>query len=182
MGTGSDRTNIASEIRSLEDFNAQILLDPAYNLHSIVEVEMCVLIKNPLSAILNLSVRILFSSFPDLPPLSICTIPVCPASESCLAHPSLTGLGWDSLTLFKCTLMLPLASMVAVSPRSDTTLPRTRTVWLVKESRYLALTRGVASEVMGGRSVRERDGVIQRHGNFRMLSKCWGMHASKCCS
>ena len=44
--------------------------------------------------------------------------------------------------------MLPLASMVAVSPRSETTRPRMRTVWLVKESRYLALTRGVASEAM----------------------------------
>ena len=44
--------------------------------------------------------------------------------------------------------MLPLASMVAVSPRSDTTRPRMRTVWLVKDSRYFALTRGVASEAM----------------------------------
>ena len=52
------------------------------------------------------------------------------------------------LTLFKCTFMLPFASMVAVSPRNATTLPRMRTVWLVKESRYLALTRGVASEAM----------------------------------
>ncbi len=45
--------------------------------------------------------------------------------------------------------MVPFASMVAVSPRNDTTLPRMRTVWLVKESRYLALMRGVASEAMG---------------------------------
>lgn len=71
--------------------------------------------------------------------------------------------------------MLPLASMVAVSPRNDTTLPRTRMVWLVKESRYLALTRGVASEVMVVRPVREGDRVIQRDGNFDILSNCWGM-------
>lgn len=52
------------------------------------------------------------------------------------------------LTLFKCTLIVPLASMVAVSPRNETTLPSMRTVWLVKESRYFALIRGVASEAM----------------------------------
>ena len=38
--------------------------------------------------------------------------------------------------------------MVAVSPRSETTLPRTRTVWFIKESRYLALIRGVASDAI----------------------------------
>lgn len=79
-GAESDGTNIASKIRSLEHFDAQILLDSAHNLHSIVEVEMCVLITNPLSAALALSVRILFSSFPNIPLLSICTSPVCPAS------------------------------------------------------------------------------------------------------
>ena len=44
--------------------------------------------------------------------------------------------------------MVPFASIVAVSPRNETTLPRMRTVWLVKESRYLALIRGVASEAI----------------------------------
>lgn len=44
--------------------------------------------------------------------------------------------------------MVPLASMVAVSPRNETTLPSIRTVWLVKDSRYFALIRGVASEAM----------------------------------
>ncbi len=49
--------------------------------------------------------------------------------------------------------------MVAVSPRRETTLPRMRTIWLVNESRYLALIRGVASEAIvdgreeGGRLV-----------------------------
>ncbi len=49
--------------------------------------------------------------------------------------------------------------MVAVSPRRETTLPRMRTIWLVNESRYLALMRGVASEAIvdgseeGGRLV-----------------------------
>ena len=38
--------------------------------------------------------------------------------------------------------------MVAVSPRRETTLPRMRTVWLVNESRYLALIRGVASDAI----------------------------------
>ena len=53
-----------------------------------------------------------------------------------------------SHTRFRSTLMVPLASIVAVSPRNETTLPRMRTVWLVKESRYLALIRGVASEAI----------------------------------
>jgi len=53
--------------------------------------------------------------------------------------------------------MLPLASIVAVSPRRDITLPRMRTVWLVKESRYLALMRGVASfAIVEGRRGRGR--------------------------
>ena len=43
--------------------------------------------------------------------------------------------------------------MVAVSPRRETTLPRMRTIWLVNESRYLALTRGVASEAIVDGSV-----------------------------
>lgn len=53
--------------------------------------------------------------------------------------------------------MVPLASMVAVSPRKDATFPRMRTVWFVKESRYFALMRGVASDAMfeaQGRMVR----------------------------
>ena len=126
---------------------------------------------------LTLSVRRLFSSFPDIPPpFPSAQVPYAPPQLSCLSHLSLTGQGWDGFTLFKCTFMLPLASMVAVSPRNDTTLPRTRTVWLVKESRYLALTRGVASEVMGDGPVREReDRVIQRDGSFNTLSKCWKM-------
>lgn len=61
--------------------------------------------------------------------------------------------------------MLPLASIVAVSPRNDTTLPRMRTVWFVKESRYLALTRGVASEAMAeglrGEGNRERGEYVR---------------------
>ncbi len=44
--------------------------------------------------------------------------------------------------------MEPLASMVAVSPRKEETLPRMRTVWLLKGWRYLAFIRGVASEAM----------------------------------
>lgn len=46
--------------------------------------------------------------------------------------------------------MEPFASSMAVSPRNDTTLPRTRTVLLAKASRYLALIRGVASEAILG--------------------------------
>ena len=55
--------------------------------------------------------------------------------------------------------------MVAVSPRRETTLPRMRTIWLVNESRYLALMRGVASEAIiggwgkGGRLVGEVEEV-----------------------
>lgn len=55
---------------------------------------------------------------------------------------------WGRHTLFRCRFIEPLASMVAVSPRRETTLPRMRTVWLVNESRYLALMRGVASEAI----------------------------------
>jgi hypothetical protein len=51
-------------------------------------------------------------------------------------------------TRFRWMFTEPLASMVAVSPRREVTLPRRRTVWLVKESRYWALMRGVASEAM----------------------------------
>lgn len=82
MGTESDRTNIASKIRSLEDFNAQILLDPAHNLHSIVEMEMCVLIKDFLSVVLlSLCLFVDHSHpFPIFRLLSICTSPVCSAS------------------------------------------------------------------------------------------------------
>ena len=40
--------------------------------------------------------------------------------------------------------------MVAISPRRDVTRPRIRTVWLVKDSRYWALIRGVASEAIVG--------------------------------
>ena len=43
---------------------------------------------------------------------------------------------------------MPLASMVAVSPRRETAFPRIRTALFVNESRYLALMRGVASEAM----------------------------------
>lgn len=46
--------------------------------------------------------------------------------------------------------MDPFASTTADSPRSDTTLPRMRTVLLVKASRYFALIRGVASEAIFG--------------------------------
>lgn len=49
------------------------------------------------------------------------------------------------LTLFKWMLIEPLASSVAVSPRSETILPMMRTVWFVNWSRYWALMRGVAS-------------------------------------
>lgn len=51
-------------------------------------------------------------------------------------------------TLFKWTVTEPLASIVAVSPRREVTLPKIRTVWLAKESRYWALMRGVASETI----------------------------------
>lgn len=37
-----------------------------------------------------------------------------------------------NLTRLRWMVMDPFASIVAVSPRSDTTLPRMRTVWLVK--------------------------------------------------
>ena len=77
---------------------------------------------------------------------------VCPGSLVFALHLTVLGL----LTLFKCTVTLPFASMVAVSPRNDTTLPRMRTVWLVKEPRYLALTRGVASDMVSEWSSRER--------------------------
>lgn len=52
----------------------------------------------------------------------------------------------DARTRFRWMWIEPLASTVAVSPRRDTTLPRMRTVWFVKFSKYVALTRGVASE------------------------------------
>lgn len=55
--------------------------------------------------------------------------------------------------------MVPLASMVAVSPRKDTTFPRMRTVWFVKESRYFALMRGVASD-----AIFEAQGRMMRWG------------------
>lgn len=42
----------------------------------------------------------------------------------------------------------PFASIVAVSPRREVTLPRMRTVLLVKEERYWAFMRGVASDAM----------------------------------
>jgi hypothetical protein len=45
---------------------------------------------------------------------------------------------------------------MAVSPRRETTLPRMRTVWLVKAWRYFALMRGVASEAIYGGSRVER--------------------------
>jgi len=63
-----------------------------------------------------------------------------------------------SLTRFRWMFTEPLASRVAVSPRREVTFPRMRTVWLVKESRYWALIRGVASEAMVGR-VGWMDGV-----------------------
>lgn len=81
---------------------------------------------------------LIFAIFPSSPFF------MCPPSPT--FPPCLVGLG--QLTLFKCTFMLPFASIEAVSPRNDTTLPRMRTVWLMKESRYLALMRGVASEAM----------------------------------
>lgn len=56
--------------------------------------------------------------------------------------------GGGGHTRFKSTLIDPLASIVAVSPRRETTLPRMRTVWLVNESRYLAFMRGVASDAI----------------------------------
>ena len=77
---------------------------------------------------------------------------VCAGSLIFRIVSDLNGLG--PLTRFKYTFILPFASMVAVSPRNDTTLPRMRTVWLVKEPRYLALTRGVASDMVSG--LRER--------------------------
>ena len=67
-------------------------------------------------------------------------------------------------TRFRWMFMEPLASMVAVSPRRATTLPRIRTVWFVKFSRYWALIRGVASDAMlGGGGV----------GGDRMLAGSW---------
>ena len=72
------------------------------------------------------------------------------------------------LTLFRCTVTLPFASIVAVSPRNDTTLPRMRTVWLVKEPRYLALTRGVASDMVSEWSSRER---IRKAVNLQRLGR-----------
>ena len=63
------------------------------------------------------------------------------------ARLSFSGYG-EVVTLFRCRFIEPLASMVAVSPRRETTLPRMRTIWLVNESRYLALMRGVASEAI----------------------------------
>ena len=41
--SGYGRTNVASKIRSLEHFNAQILLYFAHDLYSVVELEVCVL-------------------------------------------------------------------------------------------------------------------------------------------
>ena len=59
--------------------------------------------------------------------------------------------------------------MVAVSPRRETTLPRMRTIWLVKESRYLAFTRGVASEAIVG-----QDEVNGRRVDWMIDVKEWG--------
>lgn len=62
-----------------------------------------------------------FHSPSPFPSLLFLYAPLLPAFP-----PRPTGLG--RLTLFRCTFMLPLASIVAVSPRNDTTLPRMRTV------------------------------------------------------
>lgn len=118
------RTNVASKIRSLEHFDAQILLHLAHDLYRIIELEVCVLCN--LSAtftfmyIYPLASRPFHSPSP-FPSLLFLYAPLLPAFP-----PRPTGLG--QLTLFRCTFMLPLASIVAVSPRNDTTLPRMRTV------------------------------------------------------
>ena len=99
---------------------------------------------------------------------------VCAGSLVFRILSDLTVLG--PLTLFKCTFMLPFASMVAVSPRSDTTLPRMRTVWLVKEPRYLALTRGVASDIVSGLGKRKmREAVYLRVLKSGSFEGCQGV-------
>ena len=45
-----DRTDVASEIRSLEHLDAQVWQDLAHDLGSVAELEMCVL-RNPVSHI-----------------------------------------------------------------------------------------------------------------------------------
>lgn len=54
----------------------------------------------------------------------------------------------QELTLVNCTVIGPLASTVAVSPRSCVTLPTMRTVRPENCSRYGALMRGVASFIL----------------------------------
>jgi hypothetical protein len=49
----------------------------------------------------------------------------------------------DSRTRFKCAVTFPFESTVACSPLSCTTLPISRTVLFVKESRYDELILGV---------------------------------------
>ena len=60
--------------------------------------------------------------------------------------------------------------MVAVSPRRETTLPRMRTIWLVNESRYLALMRGVASEAIADGREEEGGRLV---GELKVVEEGW---------
>ena len=145
---GHNHTDVATEIRRLEHFDAQILLHFAHDFGGVVELEVCVL--GSLLAIGVVRMYALASRHCASSTSSHLHAfrGVCAGSLVFCIVSDLTVLG--PLTLFKCTVILPFASMVAVSPRNDTTLPRMRTVWLVKEPRYLALTRGVASDMVSG--------------------------------
>ena len=75
-----DRTNGASEIRSLEDLDAQVWQDLAHDLGSVVELEMCVL-GSPVSH--SHSMRITASLFPMF------IGPFVHLHTACVLHPDL---------------------------------------------------------------------------------------------
>ena len=87
-----DRTNVASEIRSLEHLDAQIWQDLADDLGSVAELEMCVL-RNPVSH--SHSMRVTASLFPISVEFSfhLHTARVSPMFPS--IPPCVTGLGID---------------------------------------------------------------------------------------
>ena len=70
-----NRTDVASKICSLEHLDAQILLDFAHNLDSVVELEMCVLCTETVS---HISVYAYTASFFSIrpPPLHLRNCPV----------------------------------------------------------------------------------------------------------
>ena len=75
QGNGYDRTDIASKIRSLEHFDAQILLHFAHDLYGVVELEMRILgnVSATLTMLHVLSCALSFLVF------HLFSFPICPA-------------------------------------------------------------------------------------------------------